>query len=84
MAGVIGVAAQDLTDAAAHTVSLDRASEAPSSRDAEAVVIAAIGYEADDHESVRAGTALPADAGEVLPGTERRHGPLLGQPAISS
>ena len=82
MAGVIGVMAQDLAEAPTHTVALDGASEASPSRDAEAVVIAAIGYEADDHESVRAGVAFRADAGEVLPGTECRHGPLLGQPAV--
>ena len=63
-------------NAPAHAITLDGASEAASGRDAEAVVIAAIGYEADDHESVRAGVALRADAREVLPGTECRHGPL--------
>ena len=82
--GVIGAAAEDLTDAAAHTVTLDGASEASSGRDAEAVVIAAIGYEADGQVSIRPGATLPADAREVLPGTKCRHGPLQGQPAISS
>ena len=82
VAGLVGNAAEDLADASAHAVTLDGASEASSSRDTEAVVIAAIGYEADDHESVRAGVALLADASKVLPGTECRHGPLLDQPAV--
>jgi hypothetical protein len=43
-------------------------------------VIAAIGDETDDHESARPGAALLADAGEVLSGAERRHGPSSGLP----
>lgn len=84
MAGLVGVATQDLSDSPAHTIPPDSASEASSGRDAEAVVIAAIGYEADGQRSIRPGATLLADAREVFPSSECRHGPLLGQPAISS
>ena len=63
-------------------VALDGASEASTGRDAEAVVIAAIGYEADDHEPIRPGAALRADAREVLSGAKRRHGPPSGLPGV--
>jgi hypothetical protein len=45
-------------------------------------VIAAIRYEADDHESIRPRAPLRADAREVLPGAECRHGPPQGLPGV--
>ena len=75
MAAVIGIATQDLAHPSAHAIPLHRASEASSSGNAKAVVVAAIGHEADDHEPVRPRTTIRADAREVLPRAERQHGP---------
>ena len=77
-----GASTQDLPDPAAQSVALDRATEVPADRDAETVMIEPIGCEADDHESVRPGASSLADAREVCPGPERRHGPPLGLPTV--
>ena len=82
MSGVVRRATQDLTNTPAHTVAPDGASEASPCRDAEAIVIAAIRYESDDHESVRPRAPLRADAREVLSRAECRHGPPQGLPAV--
>ena len=80
--GLVGRVAQDLTDPPTHAITLDGASKASTSRDAEAVVIVGIGNEADDHEPVRPRATLLANTGEVLPGTECRHGPTSGLPDV--
>ena len=80
--GLIGRMAQDLADPPAHAITPDGASKASTSRDAETVVITGIGNEADDHEPIRPGATFLANAGEVLSGTERRHGPTSGLPDV--
>ena len=73
---------QDLPDPAAQSVALDRTTEVPAGRDAKAIMVEPIRYQADDHESIRPGASSLADAREVRPGPESRHGPPLGLPAV--
>jgi hypothetical protein len=73
---------QDLADATADAVSIDSAAQPPCGRDSEAVVIAGIWNEADDHEPVGPGAAARSDAREVLPGPKCRHGAPSGGPGV--
>jgi hypothetical protein len=71
-----------LADPPAHRVADDGTPEAPSRRDPDAVVIAAIRHEADGHQSTRTGAAQGLDAVEVATRAERWHGTLMGGPAV--
>ncbi len=74
--------AQNLTDASMDTIARDGSTDAATRSDSEAIVAEGVWNEADDHEPMSPGTALRLDAGEVLPGTQCRHGAPPGVPAV--
>ena len=74
-------AADDLADATSHRVAHDGAAESSTGRDADAVVVATVGHEADDHQPTGACPAVGPDAVEVATRAEGRHGTRMG-PAV--
>jgi hypothetical protein len=65
--GVLGASiSQNRADAPPHQVSLDSTAQLSARGETEAIVVAVIWNEADDHEPVGTGTARRPDAGEIM------------------